>query len=333
MPTTSLRGAPLTASTNRVGKDVVSGRGKAYWQGGNGCRGGGVDGFPGKENGLSGTKARRRGWKVHSVLPGFGLGLGFTLVYMSLLVMIPLAGLILFTVENLTFGEFWARAVADPRVVASYRLTFFTALLAAVVNVVFGVITAWVLVRYDFPGRRLVDALVDLPFALPTAVSGIALTTLYAQTGWVGRGFDMLGIRVAYAWPGIVMALVLVGLPFVVRTVQPALQEMEAELEEAAASLGATRWQTFRRVILPAILPSVLTGFAMAFARGVGEFGSVYFIAGNMPYKTEIAPLLILIRLEQFDYAGATAIGVVMLVVAFALLLVLNLLQHWNRRA
>ncbi len=271
-------------------------------------------------------------WKRPSVLPGFGLCMGFALLYMGLLVLIPLGGLVLFTATRLSAAELWDRAIADPRVLASYRLSFGASLIAATLNAGFGLVVAWVLVRYTFPGKRLVDAMVDLPFALPTAVSGIALTTLYAHTGWIGRWFDPLGIQVAYAWPGIVIALTLIGMPFVVRTVQPALEDLEPELEEAAASLGATRWQTFRRVILPAVLPALLTGFAMALARAVGEFGSVYFIAGNMPYRTEIAPLLILIRLEQFDYVGATAIGVVMLVVAFALLLVINLLQWWSRR-
>ncbi len=271
-------------------------------------------------------------WKRPSVLPGFGLCMGFMLLYMGLLVLIPLGGLVLFTATRLSAAELWDRAIADPRVLASYRLSFGASLIAATLNAGFGLVVAWVLVRYTFPGKRLVDAMVDLPFALPTAVSGIALTTLYAHTGWIGRWFDPLGIQVAYAWPGIVIALTLIGMPFVVRTVQPALEDLEPELEEAAASLGATRWQTFRRVILPAVLPALLTGFAMALARAVGEFGSVYFIAGNMPYRTEIAPLLILIRLEQFDYVGATAIGVVMLVVAFALLLVINLLQWWSRR-
>jgi sulfate/thiosulfate transport system permease protein len=267
-----------------------------------------------------------------SVLPGFGLSLGFTLFYLAIMVLVPLAGLVLFTGTRLTLAEFWAKAVADPRVLAAYRLTFGASLTAAVLNGVFGLIVAWVLVRYPFPGKRLVDAVVDLPFALPTAVSGIALTTLYAPTGWLGRWLDVAGIRVAYAWPGIVIAMTVIGLPFVVRTVQPALEDLEPELEEASACLGATRWQTFHRVILPTVLPALLTGFAMAFARAVGEFGSVYFIAGNMPYRTEIAPLLILIRLEQFDYAGATAVGVVMLLAAFALLLIINLLQAWSRR-
>jgi sulfate transport system permease protein len=232
----------------------------------------------------------------------------------------------------MSFADFWSSAVTDPRVVAAYRLTLGASLAGAALNGVFGFVVAWVLVRYSFPGKRIVDAIVDLPFALPTAVSGIALTTLYASTGWVGQWFEPLGIRIAYAWPGIVIALTLIGLPFVVRTLQPALEELDAEIEEASASLGASRWQTFRRVILPTVLPALLTGFSLAFARAIGEFGSVYFIAGNMPYKTEIAPLLILIRLEQFDYLGATAIGVVMLLVSFVMLLVINLLQWWSRR-
>jgi sulfate/thiosulfate transport system permease protein len=270
--------------------------------------------------------------KQHSVLPGFGLSLGVTLLYLSLLVLVPLGGLVLFSVTRMTFAEFWDKAVVDPRVVAAYRLSFGASFIAATINAVFGFIVAWVLVRYHFPFKRLVDALVDLPFALPTAVSGIALTTLYAHTGWVGQYLEPLGIRVAYTSLGVVVALTLIGLPFVVRTVQPALEDLEREIEDASASLGATRWQTFRRVILPTVLPSLLTGFALAFARAVGEFGSVYFIAGNMPFRTEIAPLLILIRLEQFDYPGATAIGVVMLSAAFVLLLVINLLQWWSRR-
>lgn len=270
--------------------------------------------------------------KQPSVLPGFGLSMGFTLLYMGFLVLIPLGGLVLFTVTQMTLAELWASSVVDPRVLASYRLSFGASLIAATLNAFFGLIVAWVLVRYRFPGKRFVDACVDLPFALPTAVSGIALTTLYAHTGWVGRWFEPLGIQIAYAWPGIVIALTLIGLPFVVRTVQPALEELDAEIEEAAASLGATRWQTLRSIILPTILPSLLTGFALAFARALGEFGSIYFIAGNMPYRTEIAPLLILIRLEQFDYVGATGIGVVMLVAAFAMLLVINMLQWWSRR-
>lgn len=268
----------------------------------------------------------------HGVLPGFGLSMGITLLMMALLVLIPLAGLVLFAGTNLSPADLWRTAIADPRVLAAYRLSFGAALLAALLNAAGGLLVAWVLVRYDFPGKRLLDASVDLPFALPTAVSGIALTTLYAPTGWIGRWLDPLGLQVAYAWPGIVIALTLIGLPFVVRTVQPALEHLDADVEEAAASLGAGRAQTFARVILPTVLPSLLTGFALAFARALGEFGSIYFIAGNMPYRTEIAPLLILIRLEQFDYAGATAIGVVMLVAAFLLLLVINALQAWSRR-
>jgi sulfate transport system permease protein len=266
------------------------------------------------------------------VLPGFGLSMGVTLFYMALVVLIPLGALVLFTTERVTLGQFWNSAVVDARALAAYRLSFSAALTAAALNGVFGLIIAWVLVRYDFPGKRLVDAVVDLPFALPTAVSGIALTTLYAHTGWIGRWLDLLGIRVAYAWPGIVIALTLIGMPFVVRTVQPTLADIDREVEEGAASLGATRLQTFGRVILPGILPSLLTGFAMAFARALGEFGSVYFIAGNLPFETEIAPLLILIKLEQYDYVGATSIGVVMLAMAFVMLLVINLLQWWSRR-
>lgn len=270
-------------------------------------------------------------FKKHSVLPGFGITIGFALLYMGLLVLIPLGGLVLFT-SRMSFHEFWTSAVSDPRVMAAYRVTFGASLLSAVINAFFGFIVAWVLVRYSFPGKRVIDAMVDLPFALPTAVSGIALTTLYAHTGWIGRWLDPLGIQIAYAWPGIVIALTLIGLPFVVRTIQPALEELDAEIEEASASLGASRWQTFRRVIVPMVLPALLTGFSLAFARAVGEFGSVYFIAGNMPYKTEIAPLLILIRLEQFDYVGATAIGVAMLLVSLVMLLVINMLQWWSRR-
>jgi sulfate transport system permease protein len=279
---------------------------------------------------LTGAVPRFR-FKQPSVLPGFGLSMGITLLYMALVILIPLGGLVLFTAQ-MSFADFWAKAVADPRVIASYKLSFGASFIAASLNGVFGLIVAWVLVRYTFPGKRIVDALVDLPFALPTAVSGIAITTLYAHTGWIGRWLDPWGIQIAYAYPGIVVALTLIGLPFVVRTVQPALEDLEQELEEAAASLGATRWQTFRRVIFPAVMPALLTGFAMAFARAVGEYGSVYFIAGNMPYKTEIAPLLIKIKLEQYDYTGATAIGVVMLLFAFASLLAINLLQWWSNR-
>lgn len=273
---------------------------------------------------------KKRG-KSQRVLPGFGLTLGFTLTYLSLLVLIPLGGLFLMT-ARLSWAEFVQKAITDPRVLAAYRLSFGASLIAALINAVFGFIVAWVLVRYPFPGKRFVDSLVDLPFALPTAVSGIALTTLYASTGWIGRLLDPLGVRVSYTATGIVVALTLIGLPFVVRSVQPALEDLESEMEEAAASLGATRFQTFRRVIFPAVLPSVLSGFTLSFARAVGEFGSVYFIAGNMPMKTEIAPLLIIIKLEQYDYLAATAIGVVMLVASFLLLLVINGLQNWSRR-
>ena len=265
------------------------------------------------------------------VLPGFGLSLGVTLTYTSLLVLIPLGGLFLFSGRQ-SWSDFVAKAILDPRVLASYRLSFGTSAMAAAINGVFGFIVAWVLVRYRFPGRRLVDAVVDLPFALPTAVSGIALVTLYDRHGWMGRHLASLGIQVANTPLGITLALVLIGLPFVVRTVQPAIEDLEAELEEAAASLGANRLQAFRRVIFPAILPALLSGFTLAFARAVGEFGSVIFIAGNLPMRTEIAPLLIVIRLEQYDYTGAAAIGVVMLVASFLTLFVITLLQAWSRR-
>ena len=264
-----------------------------------------------------------------SVIPGFGLTLGFTLAYLGLIVLLPLAALVVRTF-GLSLAELWAIATT-PRVVAAFRVSFGTALIAAMINVVFGLLVAWVLVRYRFPGHRLVDALVDLPFALPTAVAGIALTALYAPNGWVGRLLDPLGIKVAYTPLGIVVALTFIGLPFVVRTVQPVLQDLEVEHEEAAASLGAGRWQTFIRVIFPAILPALITGFALAFARGVGEYGSVIFIAGNMPAVSEIVPLLIIIKLEQFDYAGATVLAVMMLLASFVLLLAINLLQHWTR--
>jgi sulfate/thiosulfate transport system permease protein len=265
-----------------------------------------------------------------SVLPGFGLSLGITCTYLGLLVLLPLATVFTRSAE-LTWPGF-RDVITNPRVVASYRLTFGTSLLAAAVNTVFGLLVAWVLVRYRFPGRRLVDAMVDLPFALPTAVAGIALTTLYAPNGWIGGYLEPLGIKVAYTWLGITVALVFIGLPFVVRTVQPVLDDLEVEVEEAAASLGAGRWQTFTRVVLPAVAPALLTGFALAFARAIGEYGSVVFISGNMPMKTEIVPLLIITKLEQFDYAGATAVGVVMLVASFGLLLSINLLQWAARR-
>jgi len=265
-----------------------------------------------------------------SVLPGFGPALGFTLTYLGLIVLIPVATLFVRS-SGLGWHAFW-HTVTAPRVVASYRLSFGAALAAALINSVFGVLAAWVLTRYRFFGRRLMDALVDLPFALPTAVAGIALTTLYAPGGWVGSRLAPLGIEVAYAPVGVVLALTFIGLPFVVRTVQPVLQDLELELEEAAASLGASRWQTVRRVLLPALAPALLTGFALSFARAIGEYGSVVFISGNMPFRTEVAPLLIMTKLEQFDYAGGAAIAVVMLVSSFALLLAINLLQWAGRR-
>jgi sulfate/thiosulfate transport system permease protein len=263
----------------------------------------------------------------HSVLPGFNLSLGFTLLYLCFIVLIPLSAVFLktFTVNWSSFVD----TVTSPRVVASYRLTFGASLLAALVNGVFGLLVAWVLVRYRFTGKRLVDALVDLPFALPTAVAGIALTTLYASNGWIGR---WLPFKVSYTPLGALVALTFIGLPFVVRTVQPVLQDLQRELEEAAATLGATRLQTFARVILPALAPALLTGFALAFARALGEYGSVIFIAGNMPMVSEITSLLIITKLEQYDYTGATAIAVVMLVAAFSLLLLINLLQAWARK-
>ena len=266
--------------------------------------------------------------KRRTVLPGFGLAGGFTLLYLCLIVLIPLGALFL-KASTLTWGAF-LEIVTAPRVVASYKLSIETASAGAAINVVFGFLVAWVLVRYPFPGRRIVDAMVDLPFALPTAVAGIALTSLYAPNGWLGRYLEPLGIKVAFAPLGIIFALTFIGLPFVVRTVQPVLEEIEREIEEAAASLGATPWQTFRRVLLPSLIPPLLAGFAMALARGLGEYGSVIFISGNMPMKTEIAPLLIMTKLEQFDYAGATALGVVMLVMSFALLLLINVLQWWT---
>ncbi len=271
-----------------------------------------------------------RSWKSYSVLPGFGLGLGFAILYLSLIVLIPLSATFIKTAE-LSWAEFWS-VVTDPRALASYRLSFGAALIGAALNAVFGLLTAWVLVRYTFPGKRLVDAFVDLPFALPTAVAGIALTAIYAPNGWIGQWLEPLGIQVAFTPLGVVVALTFIGLPFVVRTVQPVLEDLEAEIEEAAACLGANRWQTFARVLLPALWPALLTGFALAFARAVGEYGSVIFIAGNMPMVSEITPLLIVTKLEQYDYAGATAIAVVMLVISFVLLLAINGLQWWIGR-
>lgn len=270
-------------------------------------------------------------FKQHSILPGFNLALGFTLLYLSLIVLIPLSAAFIRTAE-LTWSEFWS-IVTTPRVLASYRLTFGVSFAAALVNAVFGLLVAWVLVRYHFPGKKIVDALVDLPFALPTAVAGIALTALYSGNGWIGQHLEPFGIKVAFTPLGIFVALTFIGLPFVVRTVQPVLEDIEAELEEAAATLGANRWQTFTHIIFPVLFPALMTGFALAFARAIGEYGSVIFIAGNMPMISEITPLLIVTKLEQYDYAGATALSVVMLVISFILLLIINLLQWWSRRS
>lgn len=264
------------------------------------------------------------------VLPGFGLSLGYTLVYLSLIVLIPLSAVFL-KAATLSWPEFWD-IVSAPRVVATYQLSFGTSLLAAAINAVFGLALAWALVRYSFPGKKLIDALVDLPFALPTAVAGIALTALYAGNGWLGSVLEPLGLKVAFTPLGVLVALVFIGVPFVVRTVQPILEDLEIELEEAAASLGAQRWTIFRRVILPVLMPALLTGFALAFARAVGEYGSVIFIAGNIPMVSEITPLIIITKLEQYDYVGATAIAVVMLVFSFAMLLAINLLQAWSAK-
>lgn len=264
------------------------------------------------------------------VLPGFNLTLGYTLFWLCLIVLVPLSALVLKTF-TLSWDQFWT-AVTSPRVLAAYRLTFGASFIAALVNVVFGLLVAWVLVRYSFPGKRVVDALVDLPFALPTAVAGISLTALLAGNGWIGQYLEPMGIKLAFNPNGVVIALIFIGMPFVVRTVQPVLEESEKELEEAAMCLGATRLQTFRKVIFPAIAPALLTGFAMAFARAIGEYGSVIFIAGNMPMVSEITPLIIIGKLEQYDYAGATAVAVVMLFFSFLLLLVINALQAWQRR-
>jgi sulfate transport system permease protein len=281
---------------------------------------------------MSTAAATSRGWQFRapSVIPGFGLTLGFTITYLTLIVLIPLAGVVWRTTE-LGWAEFFAIAT-DERTLSALRISFGTALIAAAVNVVFGVLVAWVLVRYRFPGRRIVDAAVDLPFALPTAVAGIALEAIYAPNGWVGQFLAPLGIKVAFTPVGIVVALIFIGLPFVVRTVQPVMEEIDKEVEEAAATLGATRFQTIARVILPGLAPAMLTGFALAFARAVGEYGSVIFIAGNIPYVSEIAPLLIVIRLEEFHYAGATAIAALMLAISFLMLFVINLIQAWSRR-
>jgi sulfate/thiosulfate transport system permease protein len=270
------------------------------------------------------------GWRRPSVIPGFGLALGITVAWLSLIVLVPLAALFI-RAGGLGPAGLWAVAT-DPRVLAALELSFGAALVASLLNLVMGGVVAWALVRYEFPLKRLLDAVVDLPFALPTAVAGIALASLYAPNGWVGQLLEPLGLKVAFTPAGVVVALMFVGLPFVVRTVQPVLQDLEADVEEAAATLGANRRQTFRRVILPAIAPAMLTGFALAFARSVGEYGSVIFIAGNLPYVSEIAPLLIIIRLEEFDYTGATAVAAIMLTLSFAMLLAINLLQAWSRR-
>lgn len=273
---------------------------------------------------------RGRRWRQYSALPGFGLAMGFALTYMGLLIVVPLAGLVIYSAGQ-TPLEFW-RAATDERVLVSYWVSFSTSLVAALINAVFGTIVAWCLVRYDFPGRRLLDAMVDLPFALPTAVSGIALTTLFASSGLLGQWLEPLGIQVAFTRLGIIVALTLISMPFVVRTLQPAIEELDPALEEASASMGADRWITLRRVVMPMLFPALLTGFTLAFARALGEFGSVIFIAGNIPFQTEIAPLLIVIKLEQFDYLGATAIATTMMLASLALLIVINLLQAWHRR-
>ena len=276
--------------------------------------------------------ALAQGWQFRrpSVIPGFGLTLGFTIVYLTLIILIPLSGVV-WRSAGLGWAEFWAIAT-DDRTVKALQISFGASLIAAIVNVVFGLIVAWVLVRYRFPGRRIVDATVDLPFALPTAVAGIALAAIYAPNGWIGQLLAPLGIKVAFTPLGITVALIFIGLPFVVRTVQPVMEEIDREVEEVAATLGASRFQTVTRVILPGLAPAVLTGFALAFARAVGEYGSVIFIAGNIPYVSEIAPLLIVIRLEEFNYAGATAIAAIMLLISFLMLFVINLVQAWSRR-
>jgi len=265
-----------------------------------------------------------------SAIPGFGLTLGFTIFYLSLIVLIPLSA-VFFKTAQLGLGGFWD-VVTSTRVLSALKLSFGSALVAAMINAVFGTLVAWVFVRYTFPGKRVFDAMIDLPFALPTAVAGIALTALYSANGWIGQYLEPNGIKVAFTPLGVIVACTFIGLPFVVRTLQPVLEEAEKELEEAAASLGATRWQTVRRVILPAVLPALLTGFALALARGVGEYGSIIFIAGNIPNVSEIAPLLIIIKLEEFDYAGATAVAAAMLIISFVLLLAINALQIYTRR-
>ncbi|MBQ4899595.1 sulfate ABC transporter permease subunit CysT [Paenibacillus sp. Marseille-P2973] len=271
------------------------------------------------------TSASKRG-----VLPGFGLTMGYSVLYLSLVVLIPLSALLLNS-TGLTWAKFWDVAT-DPRVLASYKISFLTAAAAGLIDTVLGLLLAWVLVRYDFPGKRLFDAMIDLPFALPTAVAGVSLTAIYSQNGWIGSLFEPLGIRLAFSPIGITLALMFIGIPFVVRTVQPVLQDLDAEVEEAAATLGASRFRTFRKVVLPELLPPLLTGFALAFSRGIGEYGSVVFISGNMPMKTEIAPLLIMSKLEQFDYAGATAVALLLLLISFVLMLLINSLQRRVRK-
>lgn len=265
-----------------------------------------------------------------SVLPGFGLTIGYTLLYLSLIVLIPLS-MLFFKSAASPWDQLWA-TITSPRVLAAFRVTFLASFIAAAINAVFGLAVAWILVRYTLPGKRLIDAIVDLPFALPTAVSGIALTTIYAPDGWIGKWLEPWGIKTAFSPLGITIALTFIGLPFVVRTLQPALEDLDPEVEEAAASLGAGRGQTFRRVILPTVMPALLTGFALAFARALGEYGSVVFIAGNMPMKTEILPLLIIVKLEQYDYVGATAIASASLLISFAMLLGINGIQWWHAR-
>lgn len=264
-------------------------------------------------------------------MPGFGLTMGYSVLYLSLVVLIPLAAL-LFNSTGLTWATM-IEVATNPRVLASFQVSFLTAGAAALIDLVLGLLLAWVLVRYEFPGKRLFDAVIDLPFALPTAVAGVALTAIYAGNGWIGQFVEPLGIKLAYSQAGITLALMFIGIPFVVRTVQPVLEELEAEVEEAAATLGAGRWRIFRTILLPDLIPPLLTGFALAFARGIGEYGSVVFISGNMPMKTEIAPLLIMAKLEQFDYAGATAVALLLLLVSFILLLIINSLQRWSRKA
>jgi sulfate/thiosulfate transport system permease protein len=268
--------------------------------------------------------------KQPSVLPGFGLTFGFTTFFLCAIVLLPLAALVVVATST-TWHDF-VHLVLSPRALGSYRLSFGASALAATINLVFGFVIAWTLTRYDFPGRKLIDALIDMPFALPTAVSGIALTTVFAQNGWIGRYLEPFGIKVAYTWIGVTVALTLIGMPFAVRSMQPALLEVQRDLEDAAETLGAGRFYVFRRIILPTVLPALLTGFTLAFARAVGEYGSVIFIAGNLPMKTEITPLLIVIRLEEFDYKGAAALGFVVLVISFVVLLTINLLQGWGRR-